>query len=429
LSSSKVRYAALTDVGAKRSHNQDACAVQLAADDPVWHSQGHIFVVADGMGGHAVGEKASAKAVRDIPHIYQKHVAQDGVVAAIRRAFTEANADIYQIGQKNPEFKGLGTTGTAIFLRPEGVWLGHVGDSRGYRIRRGKVEQLTFDHSWVWEIARRQGIDPDELGDFKKNVIVRSLGPDETVEVDIEGPHAVVTGDTFLLCSDGLTNEVAADEVGVVVSMMPPDEAAKFLIALANVRGGKDNITCIIVQSNTEDGTSTHSAVPGRGLFGSIPWPYFLLALGSLCAIVSLVLQTQALTNIALPLFGAAAVGIVLGVVGLFLHQRAATTESAHDPDAPSELHVYKAYPFELKQPMYDRFLTKENELKEVLLNHADVDWKAYQKLADTAAEKASKADWPEAIVNRCRALYALAVVFNHEFGKGEEFRPNWDKK
>jgi PPM family protein phosphatase len=170
-----VRYAALTDVGVKRSHNQDACAAQPAGDAAGWEANGHVFVVADGMGGHAVGEKASAKAVRDIPFLYLRH-ARDGVATAIRRAFNETNAGIHTIGKENPEFRGLGTTSTALFLRPEGAWVGHVGDSRAYRVRDGVAEQLTFDHSWVWEIARRQGVDPDELGDFKKNVIIRSRG-------------------------------------------------------------------------------------------------------------------------------------------------------------------------------------------------------------------------------------------------------------
>src|SRR6478736_10496406 len=188
------------------------------------------------MGGHAVGEKASAKAVQDIPHLYQKH-AREGIIPALRRAFTEANAGIYNVGQENPEFRGLGTTSTALVLRPEGAWVGHVGDSRAYRIRDGVTEQLTFDHSWVWEIAKRQGIDPDELGDFKKNVIIRSLGPDPEVEVDIEGPHPVKPGDSFLLCSDGLTGVVTASEVGAVVGALPPEDAARLLVHMANLRG------------------------------------------------------------------------------------------------------------------------------------------------------------------------------------------------
>src|SRR6187397_893430 len=117
-----VRYAAQTDVGVKRSHNQDAYGAQPASDAHGWTAHGHVFLVADGMGGHAVGEKASAKAVRDIPHTYHKY-AQEGPAQALRKAFTEANAGIHAIGEENPEFRGLGTTATALLLRPEGAWV------------------------------------------------------------------------------------------------------------------------------------------------------------------------------------------------------------------------------------------------------------------------------------------------------------------
>ncbi|MFM8271722.1 MAG: PP2C family protein-serine/threonine phosphatase, partial [Gemmata sp.] len=280
----QLQFAALTDVGVKRSHNQDACAAQPAVDAAVYEAQGHVFVVADGMGGHAVGEKASEKAARDIPFLYLKH-AKDGIIPAIRRAFQEANAGIYAIGQQNPEFRGLGTTSTALVLRPEGAWLGHVGDSRAYRIRNGQAEQLTFDHSWVWEIARRQGVDPDELGDFKKNVIIRSLGPDSEVEVDIEGPHPVEPGDAFLLCSDGLTGVVNPQEVGAVVTAMPPTDAARFLVQLANLRGGPDNITVLIVKVASEPGNNATSPGARRGLLRTlwrawnrrVKWPFTVL--------------------------------------------------------------------------------------------------------------------------------------------------------
>ncbi|MBY0456259.1 MAG: protein phosphatase 2C domain-containing protein, partial [Gemmataceae bacterium] len=319
-----VRFAALTDVGVKRSHNQDACAAQPALDAAGFAAQGHVFVVADGMGGHAVGEKASAKAARDIPFLYSKH-AKDGVIPALRRAFQEANAGIYAIGQQNPEFRGLGTTSTALIIRPEGAWVGHVGDSRAYRVRNGVADQLTFDHSWVWEIARRQGVDPDELGDFKKNVIIRSLGPDPEVEVDIEGPHPVAPGDIFLLCSDGLTNVVTPQEAGAVVTSMPPDEAARFLVQLANLRGGPDNITVLIVEvpdgHESAAGARPRPSIPARLLAAwnrRVPWPFTVLGFGAALALLSLGMQIQEVPGAPI-LFGVAALFIVGGLVGLFL--------------------------------------------------------------------------------------------------------------
>ncbi len=435
MSSAKVQYARLTDVGAKRSHNQDACEAQLASDEATWRTLGHIFIVADGMGGHAVGEKASAKAIRDIPLTYLKHVQQEGVVPAIRRAFTEANADIFDIGQKNPEFKGLGTTGTALFLRNDGAWIGHVGDSRAYRIRSGKVEQLTFDHSWVWEIARRQGIDPDQLGDFKKNVIVRSLGPDEQVEVDIEGPHPVLPGDTFLLCSDGLTNEVQADEIGAVVQTLPPEEAAKFLIALANIRGGRDNITCIIVRSPVDPSASAPAKIVQPGFIrrllkkwdALLPWPYTFLGLGSVCAVVTLILQVQGVGGVALPLFVAAAALILIGVIGLALHLQKDRSRDAGSSNNPQDLHIYKTYPFEIGPTLLDRFEEKNQELKDVLADHPEVNWELHTKFTAEGRLHREASEWSDALAKTCQAIQILAAIYNQERSSGEEFRPNWD--
>src|SRR5260370_25741457 len=141
----------------------------------------------------------------------------------------------------------MGTTTTALLVRPEGAWIGHVGDSRAYRIRDGQIEQMSFDHSLVWEMARRQGVDPDGLQGIPSNVIVRSLGPEPLVQVDVEGPHPVQAGDTYLLCSDGLTGQISDSEMGAIASVLPPAEACRFLVDLANLRGGPDNITVLIV--------------------------------------------------------------------------------------------------------------------------------------------------------------------------------------
>lgn len=116
-----------------RSHNQDAYGVLLAPSADVWKDRGHILIVADGMGAHAVGELASALAADQIPHTYQKHASRAGTTA-LRKAFDEANTNIHQKGVQNREFQGMGTTSTAILLRSEGVYVAHVGDSRAYRI-------------------------------------------------------------------------------------------------------------------------------------------------------------------------------------------------------------------------------------------------------------------------------------------------------
>jgi protein phosphatase len=428
-----VRYAALTDVGVKRSHNQDACAAQPAVDASGFEANGHVFVVADGMGGHAVGEKASAKAVRDIPFLYQKH-ARDGAIPALRRAFTETNAGIHAIGQENPEFRGMGTTSTALVLRPEGAWVGHVGDSRAYRIREGVAEQLTFDHSWVWEIARRQGVDPDELGDFKRNVIIRSLGPDPDVEVDIEGPHPVLPGDIFLLCSDGLTGVVPPQEVGAVASVLPAEDAVRLLVHLANLRGGPDNITVLIVR--VPDGSGRPQTKSGRsaGLLRRavaawnrlIPWPYTVLGLGCLLAILSLGLHFATLPG-ALLLFVLAAIVILVGLIGLVVHlQQEPETPLEPTTEGPRTLNVYKRHNCGDYPELTERFATLEQSLAEGLKDQdIAVDWGEYAKLAG-AANSAGKHDPAAAFRLRCESLLFLAEAFHRSRHKQESFRPNW---
>jgi len=433
-----VRFAALTDVGVKRSHNQDACAAQPAVDAAGFAAHGHVFVVADGMGGHAVGEKASAKAVRDIPFLYAKH-ARDGIIPALRRAFQETNAGIYAIGQQNPEFRGLGTTSTALVLRPEGAWVGHVGDSRAYRIRRGQTEQLTFDHSWVWEIAKRQGVDPDELGDFKKNVIIRSLGPDPEVEVDIEGPHPVEPGDAFLLCSDGLTGVVTPQEVGAAVSAMPPDEAARFLVHLANLRGGPDNITVLIVQTPGGNAPGASGGKPKRRSplarvlmwwNDRVPWPFSLLGIGCVFALLSLSLQQSGIAVLPGLLFGAAAVFILVGLVGLLVQPQKEPAPGGVElaPDgAPRELKVYKRHDCTVTPALVERFAEAERLLLEGMrAQGTPADFDAHARLAASADEAARRTDTMAAFRLRCASLLFLAEAYHKARHKQESFRPNF---
>ncbi|MBX9585364.1 MAG: protein phosphatase 2C domain-containing protein [Gemmataceae bacterium] len=430
-----VRFAALTDVGVKRSHNQDACAAQPAADAAAFAAHGHVFVVADGMGGHAVGEKASAKAVRDIPFLYLRY-AKDGAGAALRRAFQEANAGIFTIGQENPEFRGLGTTGTALVVRPDGAWVGHVGDSRAYRVRRGLAEQLTFDHSWVWEIARRQGVDPDELGDFKRNVIIRSLGPDPDVEVDVEGPHPVEPGDVFVLCSDGLTGVVAPADAGAVAAALPPDEAARLLVNLANLRGGPDNITVLIVQ--VAGGTAEAAALkapPGslRRAVGAwnrrVPWPFTLLGGGSLAVLLSVVMHQNGVAGAA-ALFVLAAAAVLGGLVGLGLQ----LWREPHDPPPsadrpPPAPNVYKRHPCPPGAEAADRFAQVEAALSEAMRGQGvGADWETHAKLAASAETAAKRGRGEEAFRARCRSLLFLTDAFHRARAKEESFRPSWDR-
>ena len=243
-----LQHAAKSDVGLRRANNQDSLAVALAGSQDVFEQRGHVFMVADGMGAHAAGELASQIAATAVPLAYQKLVDR-GPSEALLEAVSDANRQIHNRGQASPEFKGMGTTATVLVLLPQGAVLGHVGDSRAYRLRGTRLDQLTFDHSLVWEM-RKAGQLPEEdvPGFISKNIITRSLGPNSAVQVDLEGPFPLAVGDTFLLCSDGLSGQVKDDEIGAILATLPPEEAVQTLVDLANLRGGPDNITVIVAR-------------------------------------------------------------------------------------------------------------------------------------------------------------------------------------
>jgi protein phosphatase len=244
-----LEYTALTDVGMRRANNQDSFKVALAGDVQDWYQRGHMFLVADGMGAHAAGELASKLAVDTVPHLYHKY-ADKSPPEALQKAILETNLEIHRRGQANAEFHNMGTTCETLILLPQGAMLAHVGDSRIYRLRGDKLHQLTFDHSLLWEMraSGQLGEDSDLAAAIPKNVITRSLGPNPKVKVDIEGPYPLAVGDTFLVCSDGLTGKVKDEELGPILANMPPGEAARVLIDLANLRGGPDNITVVIAK-------------------------------------------------------------------------------------------------------------------------------------------------------------------------------------
>ncbi|MCA9080343.1 MAG: serine/threonine-protein phosphatase [Planctomycetaceae bacterium] len=242
-----VQHATHTDLGLRRKNNEDAAVVHLASEHEAWRRRGHLLIVADGMGGHAVGELASRMAIETVPHAFLKSQ-QGDARTALQQALEEANAAIHTRGSQNADFLHMGTTCDALALTPQGALIGHVGDSRVYRVRRDRVDQLTFDHSLQWEIENLHGTSEGiDLG-AHKNVITRSLGPEEEVRVDIEGPYPILPGDTFVLCSDGLSNQVTDPEIGAVVRELSPQQAAKLLIHLANIRGGPDNSTVIVAR-------------------------------------------------------------------------------------------------------------------------------------------------------------------------------------
>ena len=270
----RVHYSAVTDQGMRRANNQDAIVAVVDQTDSD-RERGHFFMVADGMGAHAAGELASKLAVDNVSLSYRK-LHDMPAPAALRRAVQDSNELIYSKGQSNPDFRGMGTTCSCLVLLPNTALVAHVGDSRVYRARGATLEQLTFDHSLVWEMAAASHVSDHEVPDcIPKNVITRSLGPHPSVNVDLEGPTPVVDGDVFLLCSDGLCGVVGDTIIGAMMSVMPPEEAAETLVDLANLLGGPDNISVIVVRVEQADELAPRDELPvakGNGKVHALAW-------------------------------------------------------------------------------------------------------------------------------------------------------------
>jgi protein phosphatase len=422
-------YASQTDVGIRRSHNQDAHAVLLATDPEEWRDRGHVFLVADGMGAHAVGELASKLAVDIIPHTYSKH-ALEGPAPALRKAFIEANLSIHARGQQNREFAGMGTTGTALLVRPEGVWVGHVGDSRAYRVRGGLIEQLSFDHSLHWELARRQHINPEKLQGIPSNVIVRSLGPEPLVQVDVEGPHPLLPGDTFVLCSDGLSGPLSDHEIGAVVSVLPPAEAGRFLVDLANLRGGPDNITVVIVRVN-RDGSAAADVTPAkprRPWYQWIPWPLASLFMGILTSVLTALLSYYEVWDTSKPYFLLAVAFLMAGLIGLLIQHKKEKLQAANAPEPP-RTSVYHQASCVIEPPLLEKLIKAEALLKEsVREKELEVDWAGFQQHHGEAERLLAANDLPAAFREYCRAMALLTGALFKQRNKEEAFQPLWDR-
>lgn len=235
---------ARTDVGAVRRSNQDAVG-EAAAADGAWR----VFVVADGMGGHAGGETASRLVVETVQELFP---ASEGPVdTRLRTCIDAANRKVYETQLRDARLAGMGTTGVALAVGPDGAWIANVGDSRAYRLRDGSLSQLTDDHSVVAELQRRGFITAEQaLTHPRRNEVMRSLGTEERVDVDVDRVE-VAPDDLFLLCSDGLCGVVPEAEIEELLALRPLDAAADALIAAANRHGGPDNVTVQIVHVPT----------------------------------------------------------------------------------------------------------------------------------------------------------------------------------
>jgi protein phosphatase len=239
---------ALSDVGRKRDHNEDSFLVREEVS---------LFAVADGMGGHQAGEKASRMALETLASILKKPdnpENRDDVLAKLRDATQAAGAAIFDAAQADPTLQGMGTTMTSLWFHGGRAYLAHVGDSRAYLFRDGRAQQLSDDHSWVSEQVRAGMMTEDEARDSKfRHIITRSVGFEREVLVD-GAAIPVQAGDCYVICSDGLSNYVEGEELARLLTSRFYRDVPRLLVELANDRGGDDNITVVLVHVANEDG-------------------------------------------------------------------------------------------------------------------------------------------------------------------------------
>lgn len=241
-----------TDVGKVREINEDNYCIMNEGLE--------MYMVADGMGGHNGGEVASSIAIDIIREHIIKYISgesedleEQGIKGILFEAFNRANKEILSRGEVDEECDGMGTTATLVLRVKDQLYIGHIGDSRAYLIRKGQIRQITQDHSLVAELVRQGSISEREaMKHPQKNIITRALGTDENIKVDIFNTD-IQDEDILVLCTDGLSNFVDKYEIEkIVLETEDCQECCRELVALANQRGGFDNITVIVIKNNNE---------------------------------------------------------------------------------------------------------------------------------------------------------------------------------
>lgn len=396
----------LTDVGLRRATNQDAFASAPASSAETWNTRGHLFVVADGMGAHAAGELASKMAAETIPHIYSKMAKDHPPPAAILAAVKEANREIHNRGKANAEFEGMGTTTSVLILLAQGALVAQVGDSRVYRQRGDQLEQLSFDHSLVWELQARSQHTEEQIAEHvPKNIITRSLGPSPDVQVDLEGPYPVQTGDTFLLCSDGLSGQVSDDEIGAILATLTPQESARTLIDLANLRGGPDNITLIVVRVGGPNIPNQNviplpapkqAQAPIKPLDGTA---YGVMGLFGALAVIMLLLQQWFLAGLAL-------VGLAAAAAFFFRQRLFGETSEWQSSTGMLGRGPHRRYHCPVDAAFAEKLAQLLREVRDAATAEDwAIDWFQFNGRCDRAVNAVEGEDYGTAVQEYCRAI------------------------
>lgn len=404
-----VEYASLSDIGFRRQNNEDASAVLIAARPDVFNQVGHLFLVADGMGGHAVGELASKLAADTVPHAFQK-ARSEPFADALRIAIEEANTVIHNRGERNTDFRKMGTTCTTLLFCSDGAIVGHIGDSRCYRVRNRRIDQLTFDHSLQWELLRQGKKRREEiLLQQPRNVITRCLGPEATVNVDIEGPFMVLPGDVYVLCSDGLSGLLSDIEIGLIASHLPPVEACRLLVDLANLRGGTDNVTVVIARvGDVPEGFSEMSFPIVQLPPDPMSWGWFAgwCVWGIVLAVsITMMISGRVVEGLLV------LVGVVVALGGLIIGGLRLRSRYPRATDADKTLYwqPHRTAEFKLTSEFLGMLASLEQTLQATAMEEGwSIDWSVHKKAYEQASKALSERAYAAALSPLGKAIHVL---------------------
>ena len=246
-----IEYSGASDIGMIRTENQDSFGKFPPDNLDIYSDKGQLFIVADGIGGHAGGKEASSLAVETISNAYFNSLSDETGVA-LRNAIEAANTAIHQKAQNSEKFGRMGTTCTSMVIKNNAAAIGQVGDSKVYRIEKNKIEQLTMEHTQLNEMLKEKILTEEEAKNYpSKSALSRALGMEEKVKADIIDDIPLKHGQIFVLCTDGLS-KVNKEEILNIVTQNSPEDSCVKLINLANERGGKDNVTVQVLKINAE---------------------------------------------------------------------------------------------------------------------------------------------------------------------------------
>jgi PPM family protein phosphatase len=272
----EVSVSARTDTGMVRDGNEDAFMIADLTSgnlglgpDMKTHkigARGSLMVVSDGMGGAAAGEVASEMAVKTVREALMAVPADLDICEQLKTATEQANTEICKYAEQNPQFKGMGATLTAVLIQQATAYIAQVGDSRAYLVRGDDIKQLTKDQSFVQSLIDSGAISADQADSFPQNIITQALGTTHNLEVPVSSIE-LVQDDTLIVCSDGLSQKVKDEEmVNLVQQAADVTTLCRSLVALANQRGGEDNITVIAAKFA---GELLHSAAESTSISSS----------------------------------------------------------------------------------------------------------------------------------------------------------------